>query len=113
MDGRAKGDFIVTVQSTTQQPPTPRRPRSGYQYKKLEPADAKTTMRLPFVPETAYRVMLGELDLGIVVYHVVRGVVRDWFAEGCLSTQGLRRSFGTREYAAKGLRLRAQREGRI
>lgn len=103
----------MTVQSTTQQPPTPRRPKSGYQYQKLEPADAKVIMNLPFLPETAYRVLLGESDLGIVVYHVVRGVVRDWFAEGCLSTHGLRCSFGTREYAAKGLRIRAQREGRI
>lgn len=100
---------MLTVQSTTPPPKKPRRAGSVYRYEALDTSEAKRRMNLPFVPETAYRVMLGELDLGIVVYH---RVMKDWFAEGCLSN-GLRHAFAKRERAALGLKLRAQREGRI
>lgn len=101
---------LLQLQATTPAPRKQRRPKSGYRFETLDTAEAKRIMRLPFLPETAYTVLLNGTVLGIVVFH---RIMKDWFADGCLSRTGLRHAFGSREKAAVGLRILAQKECRI
>lgn len=98
------------MQSTTERVPRQRRTKNGYEYEALDPTEAKRLAGFHFLPKTAYCVSKDGVVLGIVGYRISW---KDWLTDRCLSREGLLCSFGSRERAAVGLRIHAQREGRL